>query len=208
MIKPTLLALAAAIATLAAVPAVAQNTPAAPAAPASAAAASVSPAKRELVQKVLRLQQPAVEALGNAVAMQTSNQILAAAGQGMGRVAADKREAVGKEIQADVRKFYEELSPLLRERAQKLAPEVHGPLLEQRFTEDELRQLVTWLESPASRKYAELSGEMQGGLVQRLAADTRGNVEPKLRALEQSIAKKLGVPAASAASAPAPAKKK
>lgn len=203
MIKIATLALAAA---LAAGTASAQNTPAAPA-PAPATAAS--PAKKELVQRVLRLQQPAVEALGNAVAMQTSNQILSAAGQGMGRVAADKREAVGKEIQAEVRKFYEELAPLLKDRAQKLAPNIHGPLLEERFTEDELRQLITWLESGTSKKYAELSGELQGGLVQKLAEDTRPTVEPKLRALEQSIAKKLGVPAGSAsAPAQAPAKKK
>ncbi len=177
----------------------AQQTPAAPAA--------ASPAKKELVQKVLKLQQPGVEAVGTAIAGQTAEQILQAAGQSLGRVPAERREAVAKEIEADVRKFYGEIEPMLKEQALKLAPAVHAPLLEARFTEDELRQLATWLEAPVARKYAELGGELQASLVQKLAADTRPAVEPKLRALEQTIRKRLGGPA-TPASAPAPAKKK
>ena len=46
-----------------------------------------------------------------------------------------------------VRKYVEEATPIVRERAQKAAPGVMGALLDERFTEDELKQLVAWLES-------------------------------------------------------------
>lgn len=176
------------------------------AAPAQGAAASAplpsSPAKKELVQKVLKLQQPAIEALGRNIAAQTSTHVLQSAGQAMGRVPTDKREAVGKDVQADVRKFYEETESLLRDRAVKLAPATIGPLLEERFSEDELKQLAAWLESPVARKYSQLGPDMESGLGQKLVADTRPTIEPKLKALEQSLSKRLGMGPANAASAP------
>jgi uncharacterized protein len=102
--------------------------------------------------------------------------------------------------------------PLVRERASKLAPGVIGPLLEERFTEDELKQLAGWLESPVVRKYQQMVPEIQKGLVEKLAADVRPSIEPKARAMQAAMAKHLGVQpaqsAAPAASGAAPAKKK
>jgi hypothetical protein len=171
----------------------------------SAASAPVasSPAKQALVQRVLKAQQPAIEALARNIAAQTSTQVLQTAAQAMGRVPQDKREAVGKDIQSDVHKFYDETEAMLRDRAVKLSPATIGPLLEERFTEDELKQLAAWLESPVARKYAQLGPDMEGALGQKLVADARPAIEPKLKALEQSIAKRLGMPAASSAPASA-----
>lgn len=172
---------------------------------ASQAGASASAAKKELVQKALKLQQAGIEALGNQIASQTAAQAMQAAGQALGRVPADKREAVGKELQAEVRKFFDETAPLLRERATALAPSTVGAVLEEKFSEEELKALVAWLESPVARKYQQLGPEMQQGLVQKLVADTRAQVEPKLRALEQSVNARINAAAAKPA-APAPKK--
>ena len=120
------------------------------------------------------------------------------------RIAPDKREALAKEIQADVRKYVEETNPLLRDKALKMAPAVMGPLLDEKFTEDELKQLVTWLESPVIRRYQQLTPEIQKGLSEKLVAETRPIVEPKLQALDRSVTGRLGLPSpAKAASAPA-----
>jgi uncharacterized protein len=169
------------------------------------AAAPVSAAKKELVQKALKLQQAAIEALGNQIASQTAAQAMQAAGQALARVPADRREAVGKDVQAEVRKFFDETAPLLRERAAALAPSTVGAVLEEKFSEDELKVLVAWLESPVARKYQQLGPEMQQGLAQKLVADTRAQVEPKLRALEQSVNARINAAAAKPA---APAAKK
>jgi hypothetical protein len=65
--------------------------------------------------------------------------------------------------------------------------------------------LVAWLESPVNKKYAQLSGDMQKALAEKLVAETRPTIETKLKALEQSVIKQLGITPKPAASAPAPA---
>lgn len=158
--------------------------------------------KKELVQKVVALQTPAVESLGRAVATQTSGQVLQAVAQGLQRVPADKREATAKAAREEVQKFYNEIEPVLRTQAAKLAPSALGPKLEEKMTEEELKQVIVWLESSAAKKFAELGPEMQKSLGDMLVADTRPVIEPKLKALELALMKQMGINPA-AASAPA-----
>jgi uncharacterized protein len=123
-------------------------------------------------------------------------------------VAADKREALAAELQAEVRKFFDEAAPLLRERAVKLAPSTIGAALEEKFSEDELKSLIAWLESPVSRKYQQLGSEVQQGLMQKVVAESRPQVEPKLKALDQALTAKLAAAGAAPSKAAAPAPKK
>jgi uncharacterized protein len=168
-----------------------------------AAVTAQAQTKKELVATVVQLHQQGIETIGRVIAGQTSQQMLQAAGQALPNVAADKREAVGKEIQADVKKFYDEVEPLLKKRAVELAPATVGPAYEEKFSEDELKTLIAWLESPVSRKYAEIDRTQGNALAEKVVADTRATIEPKIKALEATVAKRLGVPAASAAPAPA-----
>lgn len=171
-----------------------------------AAQGAVSPAKQALVQKVLQLQQPGIEGVGNALANQTAQQVMQVAGQALNRVPAETRQAVGTELQADVRKFYDDISPMLRASAVKLAPATIGSALEEKLTEDELKVLIAWLESPVNRKYGQIAGESQQALGQKLVAESRPQIEPKLKALEQAMAARLNA-AGGTASAPAAAPK-
>ena len=107
--------------------------------------------KKDLTAKVVQLHMQGIENVGRVIAGQTSQQMLQAAGQALPRVAADKREAIGKEIQDDVKKFYDEVEPLLKKRAVELAPATVGAAYEEKFSEDELKVLIAWLESPVSR---------------------------------------------------------
>ncbi len=162
-------------------------------------------AKKELVAKVLLLQQPAIEQAAQALAERPALQMLQQAGMALqSQLPADKREAVAKEIQAEAKKYADEAVPLVRERAVKLAPSTVGALLEEKFNEDELKQLIAIIESPVNRKFLQLGVEMQNVLIDKLVAETQGVVEPKVRALEQAIGKRLAqaIPSA-AASAPA-----
>jgi hypothetical protein len=70
-------------------------------------------------------------------------------------------------------------------------------MLEERFTEDELKQIIAILESPVNRKFQAMGGDMQRALIEKLVAETRPLIEPKLRALEQTMR-------AAAGRAPAP----
>ncbi|MFZ4481672.1 MAG: hypothetical protein ACOYNZ_17460 [Rhodoferax sp.] len=161
---------------------------------AAGAQAQTTPAKKELVAKVLLLQQPAIEQAAQALAERPAAQLMQQAGMALqSQVAAEKREAVAKEIQADVKKYADETVPLVRERAVKLAPSTVGALLDEKFSEDELKQLIAIIESPVNRKFLQLGGEMQKVLLDKLIAETQGAVEPKVKALEQSIGKRLGL---------------
>jgi hypothetical protein len=172
----------------------------------AAQAQAPAPTKKDLIAKVVQLHQQGIENIGRVIAGQTSQQMLQAAGQALPRVPADKREAVGKEIQDDVKKFYDEVEPLLKKRAGELAPSVVGAAYEEKFSEDELKVVIAWLESPVSRKYAQVDREQGNALAEKVVADTRPTIEPKIKALEASVTKKLGLPAAGpAASAPAAA---
>jgi hypothetical protein len=162
-----------------------------------------SPAKKELVAKLLQLQQPGIEGMARSMLQQPVSSLMQNAGAALQQLPAEKREATAKAIEAEVRKFVEETTPLLRDRAIKLAPTTVGTLLEERFTEDELRQLLAWLESPVNKKFSQLNGEMQSALGQKLVAETRGTVEARLKTLEQSVVKLLGLSPAPAAAASA-----
>ncbi|WP_371816446.1 DUF2059 domain-containing protein [Roseateles sp. DAIF2] len=173
------------------------QTAAAPAA--TPASPTSSPAKKELVARALQAQQAGLEAMSRAMLQQPVGNLMQGAGQALQQLPQDKREATAKAIEADIKKFVDETTPLMRERALKLAPSTVGAILEERFSEDELKQLVTWLESPVNKKFNQIGPEMQRALAEKLVGDTRSTIETRLKALEQSIVAKLN------AARPAPA---
>ena len=169
-----------------------------------------SPAKKELVAKIVALQQPGIDNLARGIAERPAAQMMQAAGNVLQtKIAPEKREAVGKAIEADVKKYVDESAPILKDRAAKIGPATIGPIIEERFSEDELKQLAAWLESPVNKKYQLVAPEMQQALVQKLVAEAGPLLDPKLKALEQRVRIALGVPPVQPASAVAatPAKK-
>jgi len=168
-----------------------------PATPAS------SPAKKELVAKVLVHQQQGVEIMARNMLQAPVAQLMQGAGGMLQQMPADKREAAAKGIEADVKKFVEENGPFLRDKAQKLAPSTVGAILEEKFTEDELKQILAWLDSPVSKKFGQLGGEMQKALGDKLLAENGATLDARFKVLQQNVAKHLGVPMPGAASSPA-----
>ena len=174
---------------------------------AAPAEAQPSAAKNELILKILQIQRPAVETVAAMLAQQPAQQMMQQAGMALQtRVPADKREAMAKDIQSDLKKYSDDVVPIVRERAVKLAPETIGKVLDEKFSEEELRDLIKVLESPVGRKFAQLNGDMQKALNEKLVAEMRPTVEPKVKALEASIAKRLGIQPGTQGAAPAPAK--
>jgi uncharacterized protein len=160
--------------------------------PVMAVQAQSTPAKKALVARILKVQQPGIEGMSRSMAERPAIALMDRAGAVLSQsVPADRRDAVAKEIQADVKKYLDEAVPLVSSRAVKLAPTTVGPLLEEKFTEEELKQVAAFLESPAINKFQQLSGEMQKVLLEKVVADTKGVIEPKVVALEQSVTKRL-----------------
>jgi uncharacterized protein len=165
-------------------------------------------AKKELVAKLLQMQQSGIEAMSRALVERPASQMLQEAGRIVQtRVAADKRDGVGKSIEASVKKYVDEAAPLLRERAVRLAPSTLGAALEEKFSEEELRQLIAWLDSPLNKKYTQVGPQMQNEFVRKLMAEAGPLIDPKLQALNENIGNALraGVDAGAAGAAAKPA---
>ncbi|MBP5989068.1 MAG: DUF2059 domain-containing protein [Piscinibacter sp.] len=161
--------------------------------------------KKELVARLLQLQQPSIEALARNIVERPAVQMMQSAGAAMqAQVPPSKRDAVAKSVDADIRKFVDEASPLLAERAVKLAPSVYGVQMEERFSEDELKQLIAWLESPVNKKFQQQLPELQNGFAQKLIGEAGPLLEPRLKTLQGKLQATLNAAAAPAAAASAP----
>jgi hypothetical protein len=162
--------------------------------------APASAAKKELVQRLLTLQAPALESMARDMVEGPARQMAGDAELALNqRVAPEKREAAIKQIQEQFRKYGDESSAIVRERAGKLGQGSLAPVLEEKFSEDELRQLLGALEAPAYKKFQQNLPDMTKVYAESLVKDLQPVITPKLRALEQSIAAALGINNASAA---------
>jgi hypothetical protein len=153
-------------------------------------AADIPPAKKPLVDRVLQLWQ--VDTIGQSMlqapvadAVQQARAVL------QGRATPEKRDAAMTEIVAEARRFMDENTPIARASADKLIPATVAPLLAERFTEEELKQIVTILESPVKKKFEAMVPELQKKLGESVAADTRGVIDPKLKDLQERIGLRL-----------------
>jgi len=159
--------------------------------------------KKELVAKLLQLQQSNIEGLARTIVERPAVQMMqAAAATLQAQVPPARREAVAKSIDTDIRKFVDEATPLLAERAVKIAPASYGTQLEEKFSEDELRQLIAWLESPVNKKFQQQLPELQNAFTQKLVAEAGPLLDGKLSALQRKLQATLA-PAGAASAPPA-----
>lgn len=167
------------------------------------APAQTSAVKKELVAKLLQMQRAGIEAMTRSLVERPAVQITQEAGHiARTQIAEDRRAALGKDVEARVRKYIDEAAPILRDRAVALAPTTMGATMEEKFSEDELRQLIAWLDSPLNKKYSQVAQDMQNDFVRKLLADAGPVIEPKLQALNQDIRQLLTRAASTGASAP------
>ena len=155
-----------------------------------AAAAPITPAKQALVDRVLTLWNP--DAIGESMLQgYVGNAVDQARAMLQGRAAPDKRDAAMADIVKEAKNFMAEATPITRASADKLVKTTLAPMLAERFSEDELKQLVAILESPVKKKFEGMVPEMQKALGQGVAADTRPVIDPKLQALQEKIGLRL-----------------
>ena len=158
--------------------------------PAKSAQAAIPPAKQQLIQKIVELLH--FDSLGVAMLQDPVGKTIGQARVTLqARAPADRHEAAMKDIATEAKKFMDEATPIVKGAAQKHIPSTVVPLLAEKFTEDELRQLVAILESPVKNKFEELVPEMKKALGEKLAADTGAVINPKMEDLTQRVGLRL-----------------
>ncbi len=159
--------------------------------------------KKQLIEKILAVQKPQFEQFGQMMAMAPVQPMVQQASQVLrARVAEDKREAVGKAMDAELQAYLKDVVPAMRASALKHANEVMGSKLEAGFNEAELKQLLGFLESPVIRRFNQLGPDLQQALGQKVGNDNKTLIEAKARALDAKLVDLLGLKPA-----PAPASK-
>jgi hypothetical protein len=173
--------------------------------PAWAADGASSPAKKELIAKIVTHQQGLGDALASSLVQQPIGQLVQAGRAALAQVPADKREAVAKAMDAEVKKFVEENVAYLKDKASKTVPATSAALLDEKFNEDELKQILAWAESPVSKKFGLYNAELQKASVDKLLGEAGPTLDGRLKTLQLSLAKQLGLPAPGTAPAAKPA---
>ena len=171
---------------------------------AGTALAQPSPAKKVLIDKIVHLQQQALaDNLAANIVQAPLPQLMQAGRNALQQVPAEKREATAKAMDAELKKFVEENVTYVKDKTSKAVPATASALLDERFNEDELKQILAWAESPVSQKFGMASVELQKAVAQKVVAEVGPTLDGRLKTLQGTLSKQLGLPAPSA-SAPAP----
>jgi hypothetical protein len=107
------------------------------------------------------------------------------------RVPADKQDATMKDITAEATKFVEQESPALRTSTHAIVQASVAPLLAQKFSEDELKQLAGILESPVLAKFESVVPEMKKTVGENVAKANAAQIQPKMTDLQNRVGLKL-----------------
>ena len=150
----------------------------------------VPPAKQALVQRVLDkmgLESVGLQMLQTPVAdMLRQSRVVV-----QSRVPADKQDATMKDITAEATKFVEQEAPALRTSTHAIVQSSVAPLLAQKFSEDELKQLAGILESPVLAKFETIVPEMKRAVGENVARAHAAQIQPKMTELQNRVGLKL-----------------
>ena len=168
--------------------------------------AEPSPAKKALIDRIVALQQQGAENMANGLVQAPLSQLAQQLRGVIQQVPAEKREATAKALEAELKKFAEENVPYLKDKISKAVPGTTSALLDERFNEDELKQILAWAESPVSQKFGLANVELQKAVAQKVMAEAAPTLDGRLKTLQASLAKQLGLqPPPAAPAAPKPA---
>jgi len=150
----------------------------------------VPPAKQALVQRVLDkmgLDAVGLQMLQTPVAdMLRQSRVVV-----QSRVPAEKQEATMKDITAEATKFIEQEAPALRTGTRAVVQSSVAPLLAQKFSEEELRQLAGILESPVLAKFESVVPELKRAVGENVARANAAQIQPKMTDLQNRVGLKL-----------------
>ena len=173
---------------------------------AGTAVAQPSPAKKALIDKIVALQQQGLaDGLAANIIQGPLSQLTQAGRGALQQVPAEKREATAKARDADLKKFVEENVPYLKDKISKAVPTTASALLDERFNEDELKQILVWAESPVSQKFGLASVELQKAVAQKVMTEAGPTLDGRFKTLQANLAKQLGIQPQPAAAAAKPA---
>jgi hypothetical protein len=172
--------------------------------------AQVPVSKQEWAAKVVALQQgPELDRLIAQLADSATDEVLQNWGQRLqADVPAARQEQAKDELNAELKKLYDDITRAIKNKVIVASGDALVPAYMERFSIDELKQIATFFESPAIKKYQAAAPELGSIFVKQLVEVTRADVTSRVKQFDDSAAKIVGAtspatPRATAPSAPA-----
>jgi hypothetical protein len=151
--------------------------------------------KKELAARIVNLQKTQdMDALIAQLASTANRAVVETWLPRLDKMPAARQKAAADQLDAELKKFNDENVRLIKAKNERISLEVLVPAYSERFTTEELKQLVVFLESPVIKKYYAANPQMANLLAQKLVAATRGDVQARIKAFDSRAAQIVGAP--------------
>ena len=105
-----------------------------------------------------------------------------------------KQKAAADQLDSELKKFNDDNVRTIKAKNDKLSLEVLVPAYAEKFSTEELKQLVAFLESATIKKYYAANPQLANLLAQRLVEATQADVEARIKTFDLRAAQIVGVP--------------
>lgn len=170
--------------------------------------------KTEWATKVVALQQgPELDRLVSQLTASTTQDLIANWGPRLDALPKAKLPKATEDMNAELKKYADDAVVIIGKQVTKVSNDALVPAYSERFTLDELKDLVAFFQSPAVKKYQANAPELGNLFVQKLIEASRSDVLARVKQFDDAAVKIVGTapaataPAAPAATAKPPAKK-
>jgi len=121
------------------------------------------------------------------------------------RVPADKQQDVSEKLNAELKKFGDSTHQAVEAQAPKTAQDALVPVFLDKLSEDELKIIVNYLETPASAKFAALGSDAANAWAKKIVESTQTAVQGYAKTFDAAAEKIISAATASSAPAAPPA---
>ena len=119
-----------------------------------------------------------------------------------------RQKDVRDKLDVELKKFADTTHKTNETQVSKTAEAVLVPLFMDKLSEDEMKTVIAYMESPAATKFQSLSSEAGNAWAQKVIDASRSAVESNAKAFDAAATKIVGVPATPAAAGAASGSKK
>lgn len=164
--------------------------------------------KTEWATKVVALQQgPELDRMVARMASSTAQDLIDKWGPRIeSNVPKAKQQKVSDEMNAELKKYADDAKGLIGKQIGKVSASVLVPAYTERFTIEELKQIASFFESPAIKKYQATTPELGNIFVQKLMEASRADVVARAKQFDDAALKLVGTSPPAPTPAPAPGK--
>ena len=174
------------------------------------AQAQTADSKLEWATKAVALQQgPELDRLIGQLAESSSQELVENWGNKLrAQVSKAQFDTSVESLNSELKKYNDDVSKIIKNKVNKASTDSLIPAYMERFSLDELKQLVAYFESPAVKKYQAVAPTLGNIFVNQLIMETRVDVTARAKKFDEAATKIVGTAPKAPAAAAAPDKNK